>query len=94
MKRPDGTPGKKPPARSIRRLEPKQHRALQVLASSGPVGMTEAILLAHGFSNELLDGMARAGLVVVTTSTVRAGAKIIAVSRLWITEAGRKAMDA
>jgi hypothetical protein len=64
-----------------------------MLASSGHVGMTEAILLASGFSVELLVGMAQAGLVVVTTSTARAGASAISVPRLHITESGRKAID-
>jgi hypothetical protein len=86
------TPGKKPPARPGRRLKAEQRRALQMLASSGPSGATEAILLAHGFSDELLDGIARLGLVVVTTGTVRAGERTLSVRRLRITEVGRKAI--
>jgi len=88
------TPGKKSPARPTRRLKAEQRRALQMLAGSGPSGATEAIMLAHGFSDELLDGITRVGLVVVTTGTVRAGERILSVRRLRITEAGRKAIDA
>src|SRR5215813_4338555 len=83
-------PGKKSPSRSIRRLNFEQRRALRMLASSGPSGATEAIMLAHGFAEELLDGIARVGLVVVTTGTVRVGERILSVRRLRITEAGRK----
>jgi hypothetical protein len=86
-------PGKKPPARSIRRLSPEQRRALQMLATSGPSGLTDAIMFAHGFSIALLDGIAQAGLVVVVTGTVRAGAQIISVLRLRITPAGRNAIE-
>ncbi len=55
------------------RLNPEQRRTLQTLASSGPSDLTEAIMLAHGFSSALLDYIARAGLAVVALGTVRAG---------------------
>jgi hypothetical protein len=86
------TPDKKPPARSIRRLRPEERRSLQMLAISGPSGLTGDIMLAHGFSVEMLDGMAEAGLVVVTVGKVRGGASMISVPRLRITETGRKAI--
>jgi hypothetical protein len=86
------TPGKKPPARPARRLNFEQRRALKMLASSGPSGATESIMLAHGFSDELLDGIERVGLVVARVGTVRAGERILSVRRLMITEAGRKAL--
>jgi hypothetical protein len=86
-------PGNKPPARPIRRLDPEQRRALQMLAISAPSGLTGDIMLAHGFSIEMLDGMAEAGFVVVVTGTVRASAGMISVPRLRITETGRKAIE-
>ena len=64
-----------------------------MLAISGPSGLTGAIMLAHGFSIEMLDGMAQAGLVVVTVGKVRAGASMISVPRLRITESGKKAIE-
>jgi hypothetical protein len=86
------TPSNKPPARPIRHLDHEQRRALQVLAISGPSGFTGDIMLAHGFSIQLLDGLAEAGFVVVVTCT-RAGASMISVPRLRITETGRKAIE-
>jgi hypothetical protein len=81
-------PRKKPPAR----LKPEQRRVLQMLASSGPSGLTEAILLSHGFSIELLVAITRADLAAVTIGNVRAGASTLTVVRLRITEAGLKAI--
>jgi hypothetical protein len=64
-----------------------------MLASSGPSGLTEAILLAHGFSTAWLDGIARTGLAVVATGTVHAGGSTILVLRFRIAAAGRKAIE-
>ena len=47
----------------------------------------------HGFSTALLDEMARADLVIVATAAVRAGNRMIEVTRLRITAAGRKAIQ-
>jgi hypothetical protein len=89
---PESTPDKKPPAPSTRRLSAEGRRALEMLATSGPTGATEAIMLAHGFSAALLAGLTRSGLVVVTIGTVRAGERMVKVRRLSITEAGRRAL--
>jgi hypothetical protein len=84
---------KKPSARSVTRLDPEQRRALQMLASSGPSGLTEAILLSHGFSIDSLVGITRADLAAVTIGTVHAGVSMTTVVRLRITEAGLKAIQ-
>ena len=84
---------KKPPAHSVARLDLEQRRALQMLASSGPSGLTEAILLSHGFSIELLVGIVRAELAVVAIGTVRAGVSMITVVRFRISDAGLKAIQ-
>jgi hypothetical protein len=86
-------PRNKPPARSVARLDPEQRRALQMLANSGPSGLTEAILLSHGFSIELLVDITRADLAAVMIGNVRAGLSMITVVRLRITEAGLKAIQ-
>jgi hypothetical protein len=39
----------------------EQRRALQMLADS-PLGATEVIMLAHGFTNVMLDSLVRDGL--------------------------------
>ena len=89
---PESTPDKKPPAPSTRRLSVEGRRALEMLATSGPSGATEAILMAHGFPAALLAGLARHGLVAESIGTVRAGARVIQVRRLSITNAGRLAL--
>jgi hypothetical protein len=63
-----------------------------MLATSGPTGATEAIMLAHGFPAALLAGLARNGLVTGAVGTVRAGARVLQVRRLSITNAGRRAL--
>jgi hypothetical protein len=90
---PESTPDKKPPAPSTRRLSAEGRRALEMLATSGPTGATEAIMLAHGFSAALLAGLTRNGLVIGTIGTVHAGARVIQVRRLSITAAGQLALN-
>jgi hypothetical protein len=57
----------------------EQHRALRSLAGS-PLGATEAIMLAHGFTNEMLDGLVRDGLATTDRRAMRAGRKPITVT--------------
>jgi hypothetical protein len=68
-------------------MRAERHRALRLLAGS-PLGVTEAIMLAHGFTNELLDALVRDGLATATPETVRP----IEVVRVQITDAGRLAL--
>ena len=89
---PESTPDKKPPAPSTRRISLEGCRALEMLATSGPTGATEAIMLAHGFSARLLTSMVKGGLVTVAIGTMRAGARLMQVRRLGITDAGRRAL--
>jgi hypothetical protein len=63
-------------------------RALQLLAVSGKQGCTEAFLLAHGFTLDLLTDMVRAGLATAQIERARAGGQ----TRLHITDAGRRAL--
>ena len=42
-------------------MSTERHRALRLLAGS-PLGVTEAIMLAHCFTSELMDGSASDGL--------------------------------
>jgi hypothetical protein len=50
------------------------------------------LLLAHGFTVELLADLVRAGLATATTERVVAGGRAIEVARVRITPAGRKAL--
>jgi hypothetical protein len=74
------------------RLDSEQRRALQMLASLGPSGITESIMLAQGFSTAVLDDIARAGLAAASTCTARAGVSVVTVLWFRITAAGRRAI--
>jgi hypothetical protein len=75
-----------------RRLGAEQRRALRLLASS-PFGASEAIMVAHGFTRRMLAGLVRAGLATARGKTVKAGDNAIAVGRVRITAAGRRALE-
>jgi hypothetical protein len=72
-------------------LKRDQLRALRLLADA-PNGATEAIMLAHGFTISLLDGLVLHGLATVEKRAMRAGRRPIKVTWLMITEAGREAL--
>jgi hypothetical protein len=58
----------------VMKLDAEQRRALNLLADAGPRGSTAAILMAHGFTAEMLAGLVRDGLATVASETVKAGA--------------------
>jgi hypothetical protein len=66
--------------------------ALEVLAGSSRQGCTEAFLLAHGFTVELLVNVVRAGFATMQSERVRAGGQPIEVTRVHITDSGRRAL--
>jgi hypothetical protein len=66
-------------------------RALELLASCRD-GCTEAIMLAHGFTVQMLVEMVRAGLASVSTEPMVVGGRTMEVARVRITEAGRRAL--
>jgi hypothetical protein len=68
-----------------------QRSALVMLAGS-PNGATEAIVLAHGFTIEMLDALVRDGLATAEQREMRAARQPIKVIRLTITDAGRLAL--
>jgi hypothetical protein len=74
-----------------RRPKPNRRRALELLASCRD-GCTEAIMLAHGFSIDMMVELVNAGLASVTTERMVAGNHRIEVARVRITEAGRRAL--
>ena len=75
-------------------LTAEQRRALAMLATAGRNGTTQALLSAHGFDAGMIAGLVNQGLVTLTAEKVRAGAKLIAVAKARITEAGRNALTA
>jgi hypothetical protein len=81
------------PRRRARKGTPKpdRRRALELLATS-PDGATEAIMLAHGFTVDQMVELVRAGLASATPERVVAGKRATQVTRVRITEAGRRAL--
>ena len=69
----------------------EQNRALRLLAGS-PHGCTEAIMLAHGFTDEILGRLVMNGLATAAPGIMYAGNRPIEVTRLMITDAGRQAL--
>jgi hypothetical protein len=69
----------------------EQHRALRLLAAA-PNGATEAIMLAHGFTVEILERLVLDGLATTTLGTVHAGGRPLKVTWLTITDIGRHAL--
>jgi hypothetical protein len=72
-------------------MSTERRRALRLLAGS-PLGCTEAIMLAHGFTYTTLDTLVRDGLATAEKREVRAGRRPIKVIWLTITDAGRLAL--
>ena len=68
-----------------------QRRALRLLADAQH-GRTVANMLAHGFTNALLDRLARDGLATIQPGTIRTGTRRITVIWVVITEAGQQAL--
>ena len=80
----------KPPRK--RRLSGEALRALELLAGS-PDGVNEALLLAHGFTRQMLTGFVRSWLATWHHRTIRAGGKTIEVNYMVITDVGRRAIE-
>ena len=69
----------------------ERHRALRLLAGA-PLGVTEAIMLAHGFTSAMLDALVRDGVATAERRAMKAGRRRIEVTWLTITEDGRQAL--
>ena len=68
-----------------------QHEALRMLAGS-PGGCTVSIMMAHGCAIGMLDDLVRNGFATAHRENMGAGRGVIAVTRLRITDAGRRAL--
>jgi hypothetical protein len=71
--------------------DPDRHRALELLAASRD-GMTEALLVAHGFRVAQMVELVREGLATATGEHFMAGRRRVDVTLLRITEAGRRVL--
>jgi hypothetical protein len=76
---------------AAKRLARERHRALSLLASC-PNGCTEGLLLAHGFTAELIGELINSGIATKQIQRVGRGPTPIEISRVHITEAGRRAL--
>jgi hypothetical protein len=76
-----------------RYLRSQRRLALQLLAGSSRGATEDLLLLAHGFSRDMLAGLVLAGLATVVTETVRAGGPATKVERYRITDDGRRALE-
>ncbi len=74
------------------KLSRTHRRALKVLANAGPRGVTEALMLAHGFTADMLAGLVLVGLATAEPETNKACGRTIEVVRIRITAAGRDAL--
>jgi len=63
------------------RLGPERRGALGILADA-PHGLTESVMLAHGFTSEILASLVRDGLATARPETVKAGGRAIEVIRV------------
>jgi len=69
-----------------------RQRALELLASC-PDGCPEALLIAHGFTSKQMVDLVGSGLATTTEERVIAGKKPMDVTRVRITDAGRRALS-
>lgn len=77
---------------SVPRLSVEQRAALDMLATAGRNGVTQALLSAHGFDANLIAELVNRGMATITAEKVRAGGKLMAVAKARITDAGRDAL--
>jgi hypothetical protein len=73
-------------------LSLERQRLLRLLARC-PDGVTEALLLAYGFSIPFLAEVVADGYAAASESTMRAGRQPVAVVHVKITPAGRRAVE-
>ena len=72
-------------------LSADERGALVLLARSA-AGCTTSTLLAHGFTSSIIAELITIGLVTAKSERVRAGQRNVDVTRLLITDSGRRAL--
>jgi hypothetical protein len=72
-------------------LSADRRRALELIADSVD-GCTEAVLLAHGVTPRFIAGLVLARLATAETARMLASGRALAVTRIKITDAGRRAL--
>ena len=74
-------------------LSPQWRRALEILADAGLSGVTDAELMAQGFSAEMMASPVLSGRTVATVGAENGSGRPIKIVRMRITDAGRKELD-
>jgi hypothetical protein len=74
------------------RLTPKARWALELIAVDRR-GLTQSLLRTYGFTVRMLAGLIRAGLATAQRQTVKAGGHAMKVTRVRITETGRRVIE-
>jgi hypothetical protein len=75
------------------KLTTDQRRALAVIASAGPRGATETLLVdVYSFGLAELAQLVHADFATLSQQTMRGGGRTITVVRLRITDAGRRTL--
>jgi hypothetical protein len=77
-----------------RHLSAEQRRVLEMLATAGLHGCTGASLFARGFTIDMLADLVRNGLATARRETMKVGKRKITVARVWIADAGQRALKA
>jgi hypothetical protein len=72
-------------------LTQERRRALRMLEGS-PSGRSESIMLAHGFTAGVLDGLVRDGFATMQPSVSRDEIGLTIVAWMQITDAGRETL--
>ena len=73
-------------------ISTEQRRALEMLADSESRGSTIEMLIEDGFPAEMLADLVRNGLASMQGDTVKVGGRAIEITRVKITDAGRRAL--
>jgi len=76
---------------SGRPMNDEEGRSLELLATTDD-GCTAELLLALGFTPDLVLGVVRTGLATAQTENILAGGRAVVVSRVRITDAGWRAL--
>jgi hypothetical protein len=77
---------------TMAKLSAERRRALEMLAGAGPHGVTEGLMLTNGFTIEMMVDLINGGLAFAVTESVQAGRDMIPVTKVKITDGGRRAL--
>jgi hypothetical protein len=80
------------PRTAVDPMTDDERRLLELLAASAD-GTTDALLVAHGFDFDLIARLVREGLATATPDRTFAAGKPVEVTRVRITDAGRRALE-